>query len=66
MYEITIKLIVAAALLELGHAAVRHGDIASRAGINRIERASRQVLRVDWKPISVFPEETARFRESSK
>ena len=61
MYEITIKLMVAAALLQLGMTLSKPQDIASHSGIERIERTSRQILRVDWKPISVFPEEAKRF-----
>jgi hypothetical protein len=61
MYEIMIKLMVAAALLQLGMTLSKPKDIASRSGMARIERASRQVLHVDWKPISVFPEEAKRF-----
>lgn len=66
MYEIMIKLIVAAALLELGLTFSRPGECESRECIGRLERASRQVLKVDWKPISVFPEEARRFRKASK
>ena len=62
MYEIMIKLMVAAALLELGFTLSRSEECNSRECISRIERASRQVLQVDWKPISVFPEEADRWR----
>lgn len=62
MYEMMVKLIVAAALLELGVTLSHSGGCGSRECLGRIERASRQVLRVDWKPISVFPEEARRFK----
>lgn len=61
MYSILIKLIVAAAFLELGMSISSFKDCPSRACLIRIERASRAVLKIDWKPISVFPEEARRF-----
>lgn len=33
-----------------------------RLHTSRIEKVSRDVLKIDWKPISVFPEEGRRFR----
>ncbi len=66
MYEMMIKLMLAAAMLELGMMLSHPGECNSRECLGRIERASRQVLRVDWKPISVFPEEARRIRELSK
>jgi len=62
MYNILIKLIVAATLLELGMNISSFKDCPSRACIVRLEQASRKVLKIDWKPISVFPEEAQRFR----
>lgn len=61
MYKIMITLIVAAALLELGFTFSNFGECKSLECIGKIERLSRQVLRVNWKPISVFPEEARRF-----
>jgi hypothetical protein len=62
VYEILIRLIVATALLDLGHALVGPRQVDSRSDLGRIEQASRQALKIDWKPISVFPEEAKRFR----
>jgi hypothetical protein len=62
MYKMLIKLIVAVTLLELGINISSFKDCPSRACLIRIEKASRQVLKIDWKPISVFPEEARRFR----
>jgi len=53
MYTLLIRLMAIAALTQLG---------ITLASFTRIEKASRDVLRVDWKPISVFPGETKRFR----
>ena len=34
----------------------------SRQCVQQIEKHSRDVLKIDWKPIVVFPEEAKRFR----
>ncbi len=62
MYNLLIKLFIAAALLELGMSVSSFDDCPSRACLARIDRASRKVLKIDWKPISVFPREAKRFR----
>lgn len=66
MYNVLIKLIVVASLLELGISISKIGDCSSRAYWSELQRASQKVLRIDWRPISVFPKEAARFREASK
>jgi hypothetical protein len=65
MYEILTKIIIAAALIELGSSFKSVGDCSSRACLDKLQRASKQVLRIDWKPISVFPEEAKRFKKAS-
>ena len=62
MYHVLIKLIVGASILQLGLNLTDSTECSSRECIARIERASRKVLKVDWKPISVFPNEARRFR----
>ena len=37
-------------------------DWRSRSCLARIKKASRDVFRVDWEPVSVFPGEAKRFR----
>ena len=64
MYDLLVRLIFAAALLELGHAAIQPDKCNSRECLGRMERLSREVLHVPWKPISVFPEEARRIREA--
>ena len=66
MYEILVKLIFAAALVELGLSIKDAGDCSSPACLGRLQRASHKVLHVDWKPISVFPEEAARFKKPAR
>lgn len=56
MYTILVRLMLVVALLEFG---VSITDLRNPV---KLEQASRKVLRIDWKPISVFPEEAKRFR----
>ena len=66
MYGVLIKLIVVVSLMELGITFSRSGDCVSRVCWTRLQRASREVVRVEWRPISVFPEEGRRFRGAAK
>ena len=57
MYKALVYLMALAALTQLG---IRISDLATcqgRACLVRIEKASRDVLKINWRPISVFPEE---------
>ncbi|MFN8790003.1 MAG: hypothetical protein ACK5Y2_00945 [Bdellovibrionales bacterium] len=62
MNELLLKLFIAAALLDFGHALLRPDTLSTRSGLERIDHATRQVLKIDWKPISVFPEEAKKFK----
>jgi hypothetical protein len=62
MNSLLIRLMLIASLTQLGISLSTFRDCKSRSCFSRIEKASREVLRVDWKPISVFPEEARRFR----
>lgn len=53
---------VIAALAKLGISLTDFATCHSWQCSRRIEKASREVLKIDWKPISVFPEEARRFR----
>lgn len=53
MYNLLVKLMVITALMQLGISATNSLEV---------EKASRKVLQIDWKPISLFPEEAKRFR----
>lgn len=56
MYTILVRLMLVAAFLELGL------SVTDLRNPTKLESASRKVLRVQWRPISVFPEEAKRFR----
>lgn len=62
MYDILVKVMVLAALLELGLAVTDLETCRSRDCLLKLERKSREVLKIEWRPISVFPEEARRFR----
>lgn len=62
MYDVLVKVIVAAALLQLGISLSKQDDCRSRQCLAKIQAASLEVLKIDWKPISVFPEEAKRFK----
>ena len=66
MYNILLRLIIAAALLDLGITWSQFEDCSGRACWTQLQRASLQVLRIDWKPISVFPNEAKRSSEAVK
>ncbi len=63
MYDVLIKLIIAGALLEFGFSMSKIENCSSRACWNQVQQASKQVLKIDWKPISVFPEEAKKFKQ---
>jgi hypothetical protein len=53
-----------AGLAQFGLTLAQVENCHSRQCLQQIEKHSRDVLRVDWKPISVFPEEMKRFKNS--
>jgi len=60
MSDLLIKLMLTAALAQLG-LSISDVECRGRSCAQRVERISREVLHVDWRPISVFPEEGRRF-----
>ena len=62
MYDLLAKLIIASALLQLGISVSDLRNCHSRQCTQTLEKKSRDVLKIDWKPISIFPEEAKRFR----
>ncbi len=65
MNDIIIKILIAAALLDFGFS-LKDLDCHSGQCLAKLQRASIQIVKVDWKPISVFPEKAQKFRERSK
>ncbi len=62
MFKLWIRLMVLAALAEFGISLYEFETCHSRECVMRLQAKSLKVLEVDWKPISVFPEEAKRFR----
>jgi hypothetical protein len=62
MYDLLVKLMLLAALAHFGMTLVDFSECHSLECVGRIEGAGREVLKIDWRPISVFPEEAKRFR----
>lgn len=62
MYNVSIKLLVGAAILQLGLSIGKYSECTSRECLTRVEASARQVIKINWRPISVFPEEARRFR----
>jgi hypothetical protein len=63
MYEMLVKLMFIAALMQIGISGVEFSQcVQDRNCMFRIQKASREVLKVDWKPIIIFPKESKRFR----
>lgn len=64
MNDIIIKILIAAAMLDLGFSLK---DLDCRAGqcLAKLQRASLRAAKIDWKPISVFPEEAVRFNRGN-
>ena len=60
-YGLLVKLFAVAAIIELGIAFTELGECKDRLCLDVVRRASHKVLKIDWKPISVFPEEARRF-----
>ena len=50
------------AVIQLGYAVSDFEGCHSRQCTQKIEKASRDVLKINWNPIVIFPEEAQRFR----
>lgn len=62
METLLIRLMFITAIIQLGYAVSDFENCHSRQCSAKIERASRDVLKINWKPIVIFPEEARRFR----
>lgn len=63
MYNLLVKLMLIAGLLELGISLADFDNCYSRRCTFLFEKRSRDILKIEWRPISVFPEEARRFIE---
>ncbi len=56
MYSLLLKLMILSAIAELGMTAKDFSDP------RRIKEKTHRVLNIDWKPISLFPNEAKKFK----
>lgn len=66
MEKLLVKLMILSALLELGLTIWNFRQCVSRECALLFEKRSRDVLKIDWKPISVFPEEGRVFNQKNR
>ena len=62
MESLLVKLMLIAALAELGMSITDFGTCHTRECAQKIEQRERDISHIDWKPISIFPEEAKRFQ----
>ena len=62
MYRLLVLLMAATALEQIGMTISGFAECRSRECLQRIEKQSRNILKIDWKPISVWPKEASRFK----
>jgi hypothetical protein len=62
MYSLLVRLMLLAALIELSFSLNGVVECRSKRCSRRIEGASHDVLSIDWRPISVFPEVAKQFK----
>ena len=55
MFNLLLRLIILSAIIQLGLRLTDLADCRSKECRDRLERASREVLHINWKPISVLP-----------
>ncbi len=62
MYNLLLKLMLAATLWQLGLKLTDINNCRDRQCVQKLDQARAKVLKINWKPISVFPNEARRFR----
>ncbi len=62
MYNLLLKFMLAATLWQLGLKLTDFNNCRDRQCIQELDQSRAKVLKINWKPISVFPNEAKRFR----
>ncbi len=62
MYGALVKIYLIAAAIQFGFSLTELESCASRQCVQKLSRASNEVIKINWRPISVFPAEAKRFR----
>jgi hypothetical protein len=64
MYKLLVSAMLIAALSELGISMKDFEGCHSRQCVKMFQKKAIDVLKIDWRPISVFPEEARGFRDN--
>jgi cyanate permease len=62
MENLLVKLMLTAAIAQLGISVSDVLNPEPKSIKRRFERRSKDILQINWQPISVFPEDSRRFR----
>lgn len=62
MYELLLKLLIVSAILRLGLSYSDFTECCKGHCHGQLIAARNKVLKVDWRPISLWPEEAKKFR----
>lgn len=62
MYNLLLRLMLLSTLAHLGLSISDFVTCHSSQCTNKLDNATKQILHINWKPISVWPEEAKRFR----
>ena len=63
MLHLLVRLMLVSALAQFGMKLADLENCHSRECLQTVEVWSRDVLKIDWKPMIVFPQEAKRFRK---
>lgn len=61
MHQIIVRLLVIAAICDLG-IMLTSDDLVTKQGLTKLQKATVQVSKISWKPISIFEKEAKKFR----
>lgn len=62
MYKLLLMLMVSCAVTEFGFTIKDLQECTQGRCTKKLTEARNRVMKIDWKPISVFPNEKKRFR----
>ena len=62
MYKLMVSAMLLAALSELGISMKDFENCHSRQCVKMFQRKAIDVLRIDWRPLSMFPEEARKLK----
>lgn len=64
MYTLLVRLMILSAIIEIGFTLSEFSNCTSQQCLAVLESKSRQLLTIEWKPISVFPEVPTNMTQS--